>query len=156
MQLDLKELEERLQKMTAVREDGCWMFLGWYNSGGYGALTYHGVRLLAHRASYMVYKGSIPEGLYVLHTCDNRWCINPDHLWLGTYKDNTSDMITKARDSLIGERSAQAKLKEQDVIEIRRLLMEGNLSYTKIGNLYGVSHTTIYDIKRRKCWGHVT
>lgn len=79
---------------------GCWLWgasLKEGKCGGYGQLKVNGKEVTAHRVSYMIHKGPIPKGLYVLHTCDVRSCVNPDHLFLGTQKDNIHDMMKKGR-----------------------------------------------------------
>src|SRR5882762_2517021 len=114
---------EKLKSLTSIREDGCWMFLGPWNSHGYGHLSYDGHVYRAHRASWELYNGPIPDDLNVLHKCDNRWCINPEHLFLGTLKDNADDMRAKGRDTYgenVGEKNGQAVLTSDEVLQIRR------------------------------------
>jgi hypothetical protein len=74
----------------------CWIYKG-YKSKGYGQFMMAGERIYAHRYSFQVYRGDIPKGYFICHTCDNPPCINPDHLFLGTQKDNVRDMISKGR-----------------------------------------------------------
>jgi HNH endonuclease len=76
---------------------GCIEFRGRLNACGYGVLRINGRSTLAHRAAHELHVGPIPDGLQVLHTCDNPACINPDHLWLGTHTDNMRDMASKGR-----------------------------------------------------------
>lgn len=78
--------------------DGCWVWTGAITSGGYGHFHHRSTGLIrSHRASWIVANGEIPLGLFVLHRCDNRPCVRPDHLFLGTKKDNTQDMMAKGR-----------------------------------------------------------
>jgi len=102
-----------------------------------------------------MHKGPIPEGLYVLHKCDNPECTNPDHLFAGTQKENIQDMIKKGRKNPApgpkGEESTRAKLKWSEVRSIRKLLSEG-LSQMKVSKKFGVSQVTIGNINRNKTW----
>lgn len=87
-----------LDKVEKDAETGCWNFTGAvHTNNGYGCIGKDGKKVYAHRFSYELHKGSIPAGMLVCHTCDNRRCVNPDHLWLGTYQDNISDMVAKGR-----------------------------------------------------------
>lgn len=76
---------------------GCWEFSGRLNSDGYGTFKYTESNALAHRASWLIHNGEIPNGQYVLHKCDNPRCFNPEHLFLGTQKENVADCISKGR-----------------------------------------------------------
>ncbi len=141
-----------LSKIEMVND--CWLWKGSFR-GSYGTMSYKCKGHLVHRVSYMVFIGEITEGLCVLHKCDNPKCCNPEHLFLGTHKENTHDMITKGRmRSFIGENSPSAILSEADVREIRNLLKNGQKQVT-IAKAYGLKQSTISDIKRRKNWSHV-
>jgi len=97
MQHSLVPLPARLLNRVAFGMTECWHWMGPDNGKGYGRITYEGRMQMVHRLSYRAFVGEIPEGMYVLHRCDNRACINPEHLWLGTYHDNMQDCIAKGR-----------------------------------------------------------
>ena len=134
-------------------DNGCWFFTGTRNNKGYGRIKINGVATSAHRVSFELHKGPITNNLWVLHTCDNPSCINPDHLFLGTAKDNNDDMIAKGRDNThsirpIGPRA----LCEDDVIAIRKLLKDG-YSQRDIAEQYSVNQPTISFINTGRTWG---
>lgn len=85
-------------RFTPEPNSGCWLWVGGESGFGYGHFTLPASRCrTAHRAAWLLYRGPIPKGLHVLHTCDVRCCVNPDHLWLGTHSDNMTDMVSKGR-----------------------------------------------------------
>lgn len=96
-QHSFRPLNERIMERVVFGTTGCWHWLGLTNGKGYGRMTYQGRQQVAHRLAWMAWNGEIPEGLYVLHRCDNRACVNPEHLWLGTYSDNLQDCWNKGR-----------------------------------------------------------
>lgn len=107
---------------------------------------------------WKVSNGSIPKGLLVLHQCDNPTCVNPKHLFLGTHQDNTNDMYSKERgpcNPAKGEKHWQAKLTNSQVLKIRRLYMQGGVSYSQLASRYGVVKQTIHRVVKRKLWSHV-
>lgn len=133
------------------------MFTGTWDSNQYGQLTYEEERIRAHVASYTAYNGPIPEGMYVCHTCDNPWCIEPTHLFLGTHIDNIKDMWAKGRgvhQDTTGERNGQAKLTAKDVLEIRQLLCEG-YTQTELAAIYGIDNSSVWKIEHRRSWRHI-
>lgn len=101
-----RPLSERVLSLCRQQEDGCWIWTGHVTRNGYGSIgvTFNRGRaryIGAHRASWMAFRGEIAAGLCVCHHCDVPLCVNPDHLFLGTLKDNTRDMIAKGRAKLI-------------------------------------------------------
>jgi hypothetical protein len=92
-----KPLHIRLIERTAFGLTACWHWRGVTNQFGYGRFSYRGKTQVAHRLSYEAFVGPIPGGMSVLHKCDNPSCINPEHLWLGTYSDNRRDCLSKGR-----------------------------------------------------------
>jgi len=89
---------ESFSKLIRKKDSGCWHFKGPINKrSGYGLVGWHGKVINAHRLSWILFKGEVTDGLHVLHHCDNRRCINPDHLFLGTHQDNMDDMTRKGR-----------------------------------------------------------
>lgn len=92
----IEPLEFALDHRTK-KTDACWEWIGCTTSYGYGHVTNAGKRYAAHRLAYELHRGPIPDGILVCHTCDNRKCVRPDHLFLGTHKDNASDSVAKGR-----------------------------------------------------------
>lgn len=150
-----KTAKERFwEKVDKGEPDECWEWVGTKNPKGYGHIEINGKEVRAHRFSWEIHNGPIPEGLCVLHKCDNPGCVNPAHLFLGTYADNAQDMIAKGRDNKArGEASGNAKLTEQDVREIHALLKCCYLSRQTIGEMFGVTRAAVGAIKTGKNWG---
>lgn len=142
--------EKLVKTGWTVTEAGCWEWRGFCaQPGGYGRVGYK----LAHRVSYELHRGPIPEGHFVCHRCDNPPCINPDHLFLGTPAENTADAVSKKRMAW-GERAGAAKLTAGAVREIRALHAEGARP-TQLAARYGVTHSAINFIIRRRTWAHL-
>lgn len=159
-------LEERLL-MHSDRSggpDACWNWTGCQrNSRGYGAININGKQRVASRISYEFYIGPIPDGLFVCHHCDNRECINPKHLFLGTNADNMRDRNEKGRNAFgrcaphrirRGEENNKTKLTTEQVLEIRKLHAQG-VSYRLLVQKFNVSKTNVADVVRRRTWRHV-
>ena len=154
MQTKLDITKERIEsKVEKIPEAGCWIWMGATQVRGYGELISHNRKRLAHRASYEAFIGEIPKGMYVCHSCDNVYCVNPAHLFLGTQKQNLQDMAKKGR-STIGERNPRAKLNEMQVKNIKYSLSLGT-SVSLIAKQHNVTSGAISLIKQGKRWNHV-
>lgn len=162
-------------------ETGCWLWKGATTSHGYGALEWEGRTRAAHIVSYLVHKGEIPKGMVCRHTCDVRRCVDPNHLVLGTKRDNSRDMVERGR-SASGDRSGSrrhperlprgdrhwtktatdrsstgrlCKLDDETAKAVKEGLMMGILPMAMIAKLVGVSRSTIAKIAQGKLWAHV-
>jgi hypothetical protein len=153
--------EERFWRFVE-KSDGCWIWTGKsVNQKGYGQLGGIGGRgggaILAHRLSYQIHKGEIPEGMVVMHSCDNPSCVNPDHLSVGTQSQNILEAIAKGRKVLpklprfSGADHPNAKFTEQDIRDIRAKPMDD----TGLAKKYGVAASTIRRIRIGQSWSHV-
>lgn len=140
------------RKYIPEPNSGCWLWIGLLHEGGYGEfrLPCKGRRIRAHVYSYQIHKGKVPPGKFVLHTCDMRPCVNPDHLYAGTKKQNTADAIRRNRFP-VGEAHSATKLTEAQVLAIR---IDPRVQH-RIARDYGVQQMTISNIKRRVTWRHV-
>jgi hypothetical protein len=155
---------ERFWPKVAVGADNdCWEWAASFLRG-YGSFTDEDGRTVpAHRYSWRLHCGEIPPGMFVCHRCDNRACVNPSHLFLGTPADNSADMTRKGRsargernsnfgtDRFIGERNPSAKLTVQEVIDIRRRL-DDRERQVDLAREFGVTRTTVCDIANRRIW----
>lgn len=138
--------------------DTCWLWQGSISTTtGYGQFEFRGVHLAAHRVSFELHHGPIPAGLFICHTCDNRACVNPNHLFAGTIQENLADMRAKGRAKgmfVAGSKHPNTTLTEADVREIRRLRKTG-LFIRVIAERFGVTRSAIGHILQRTTWGHV-
>lgn len=147
------------RKIDKKKEDECWIWKGaksnqsLYTLKYYGFFKFNGITISAHRASYIMYNGNVPEGVSVLHKCDNGLCVNPHHLFLGTQEDNVKDMFNKRRNpNLKGEKNPNSKLTLEQVYEIRNLYKTNKYTYYKLGIMFGVSLGMIAFIIRNENW----
>ena len=169
---------ERFERHIMRENSGCWRWTGFIRASGYGHFTLrHGknryTRGTAHRAAWTLYRGTIPAGMFVCHHCDNPSCVNPDHLFVGTARDNTNDMMRKGRrvgpstanrargdnhpsrlkpECLVrGTAHHQAKITENEVLKIRASTMKG----VELARIFGLAPVTISRIRRHIIWRHV-
>ncbi len=167
---------EKVQKT-----DGCWIWTG-ATTQGYGVIRAEGpsrAMIRAPRLSYEIHVGPIPKGKHILHHCDNPPCTNPEHLFVGTSKDNAEDMVRKGRSTKgrststwvargnvhytrripcaqVGQKNNGSKLTDKQVQEIRNLYAQGNISQSKLGKMFNVSQTAVGHILRRITWNHLS
>lgn len=154
----LEKLTKKFLRGISKLEDGCWTCTTASSTrSGYLhiPITHDGVRNLVkvHRFSYEHFVGPIPEGMLICHKCDNRWCCNPDHLFVGSQSDNMQDMVRKGR-GLVGEKNANTSFTESDVISIYADIDSG-LTRTAIAKKHGVSAVTISHIATGRNWKHL-
>ncbi len=166
-----------------TKTDTCWLWIGQTQVGGYGQFKLARHNQSAHRISWELAYGPIPDGLWVLHRCDTPACVRPAHLFLGTGLDNVADKVAKVRQAKgdtfnatmaphrprgdrngsrlhpesrpRGERNTAARLTEQQVLSIRRRFALGERNQATLAKEFGVSKHTIHMIVRNKAWCHL-
>lgn len=161
-------LQQMFDLKTPERPDNsCWPWDAALFSNGYGAMKHGGKTLKGHRVSYELHKGRIPDGMYVCHSCDNKSCTNPDHLWIGTPADNMNDKVAKGRQSKgaahaetfrnspvylenrpRGEKHGQSKVTDQQRAEIITRRQSGEVQRT-IAEDYGITQSAVSYIWRK-------
>ncbi len=130
---------------------GCWLWTGSTVGRGYGGIRVDGRSDRAHRVSWVLHHGPIPDGLWVRHVCDNPPCVRPDHLLLGTRQDNMNDMVERGRSwKPWGERNPRSRLTDEQVADIRRRHQFRVVTYDMLAKEYGVSRHSISEICRGK------
>lgn len=134
---------QRFESKVKKMDTGCHEWQSTIKNTGYGGFYHDGKSQTAHSVSYQLYKGIVPEGMVIRHTCDNRKCVNPEHLLIGTQRDNIKDMDVRNRRGFI------SKLSQVQVAEIKELLSQ-RFSQFEIAKKYGVHQGTISKIKLGK------
>lgn len=149
-------IQERFWKYVTKTET-CWIWTGCKSPKGYGRIAdYDGVRSqmrLAHCLSFEIHRGPIHSGLHVCHSCDNPPCVNPDHLFLGTNRDNIDDKMAKGRQAK-GSKVWNSKINDDIVREIRRRRAEGERP-GRLAEEFGISGPTVSDLLHGRTWQHV-
>lgn len=150
-------IKDRFMSYVQKSDDlnDCWNWIGGKSSSGYGAFTINHKKYLAHRVSYALFVDTIPDGMEVCHSCDNKLCVNPSHLWSGTHQDNIDDKVRKNRQShhtkSRGENNGKNKLTEQNIYQIREMIEQG-YTQQKIAEIFGVKGALISKIKLGILW----
>lgn len=153
-----KPIEQRFwEKVDIQGPDDCWEWQASLNYFGYGRFNVRGKVWKAHRMSYLLDTGTDPEGMCVCHSCDNPKCVNPAHLFLGTYAENNADMKTKGRatgGSMPGEQHPMSKLTEAQALKVLAF-KDGVKSQQSVGEMFGISGKQVGYIWRGQSWGHL-
>jgi len=149
-----RSIESRLDKYSIKKDNGCVEWTGAVAKTGYGVLNVDGKVTKAHRLSYIANKGEIIDGNIILHECDNRKCINPDHLKQGTYKDNSLDVVNKKRHRH-GENAIGVILNEEKVKNIRIEYIPKVTSMQNLADKHNVSNGAIFKIIHGVTWKHI-
>ena len=155
MIIQAKDIARFLAKVNKTSE--CWLWAGGLSDKGYGVFWLgtkrDGKDQYAHRVAYEIAYGTIPDGLDVLHKCDNPTCVNPAHLWAGTHTENMRDMFAKGRRrTLPGEKNPRAKLTWEKVREIRSRYVPHVVTCKMLAGEYGVDPALIHRIVRGRMW----
>lgn len=143
---NIKNKELILDRCSLDHTNGCWYWSFSYDSEGYGHVRINGVLEKAHRVSYEVFNGSIPNGLMVCHRCDNPACVNPEHLFLGTNSDNMKDMYQKGRGNTPVEWAKKLTLEQASEIK------QASGTHQTIADKYGIDRTMVGKIKSGRNW----
>jgi hypothetical protein len=155
MKVTLEVVERFHEKWTMDEATGCWIWTGALAGKGYGEMKIPNTRqqIYAHRLSYLIHCGEIPEDILVCHSCDNPPCVKPSHLFFGKQADNLADMKDKDR-HLYGEKNSKAKLTDEKVRRIHQLF-QSSMSQGKIASSFGVAQTTVWKILHGQSWNHI-
>ena len=136
----------------------CWLWRASRDGGGYGTVAYRGRVSKAHRVSWCLFRSEIPPGIKVLHKCDVRNCVNPDHLFLGTQADNVQDMMKKGRQRTTpkyGEQNPMSRLTAHEVLEMREIRQRTGMSAKRLGERFGVSTMTAHRAINKISWSTI-
>lgn len=140
----ISNLEARFwKKVVKLPDDGCWEWSGYLTSTGYGSIMQDYKNIKAHRLSWEIHYGLIPEGMLICHKCDNRKCVRPDHLFLGTFLLNHHDALSKGRNK-------GKPIMNNEVVLMRKLFKDGRYNQIELANIFGISRGTVGGIVNYK------
>lgn len=148
-----ESIKDRFMKKVA-QGTGCWMWTASAMNSGYGQFGHNGTMRQAHRVSYELHIGPIPSGRSILHSCDNKLCVNPAHLRPGTHSENIKEAYARnrrAKPDVAGEKHPRASIKMVDAIRMRDLRTAG-MTVTAIARRYGVKRSLVSDVVNGRCW----
>jgi hypothetical protein len=148
-----EKTKRRFMSKISIDKNGCWIWGGCYRKG-YGVMQAEGHKISAHRLSWVLFHGEIPGGMEVCHKCDNPSCVNPEHLFLGTHKDNMDDCRNKSRmigPKNFGSKNGATHLTEPNIKAIRSLYAQGN-TQIQIAKQFRIGRSTVGDIVRKLSW----
>jgi len=147
------DIIDKFKLYTQKTNDNCIIWIAGKQKDGYGIVNYNGKSQLAHRAAYELFVANIPENMCVCHKCDNPGCVNPDHLFLGSHKDNMNDMKLKGRRKNIGikEKNGRAKLTIEKANKIRLEKKQGK-TLKELSIIFNVGISTIGRVCRMENW----
>lgn len=154
MQITNKDKQRFWDKVRKTK--GCWDWTASKVGEGYGGFSLKHKSYLAHRISWVIRYGTIPKGMCVLHRCDNKICVNPKHLWLGTKGDNNRDRDKKGRGAdRRGENHPMVELTERKILEIRKLYKVENVVQEELAKRFNISRPHISSIINKRRWKHI-
>jgi len=158
-QKDIERFYSRIDTIEEGPDTGCWKIDYAKDKDGYSTFSINGTKIGSHRFMYLIHHPDEEEkidNLYVCHSCDNRWCVNPDHLWLGTNDENMADMVNKNRQAK-GSDNGNSSLTENDVEEMLINIQSGYFRSTiEIMNHYDIKSFMVHSILRGEYWTHVS
>ncbi len=149
---DPERIKQRFMLKVMLEESGCWMWIGARFSGlGYGAFFMLGKTEYAHRASFRIFKGPIPTGLEILHSCDNRWCVKPDHLSADTHQQNMQDISDRGR-----RVRGSAKITEMQAAALKAEYVKRDGELVRLSEKYGIKVSAVQAIVSGRTWSDVS